>query len=179
MAEEHKTEAREHIDVHVNTRMDSGPDNHLWTVIGTLLACGALGMLGWAISESGYRELAATGLTMFAFQLISMMFKVGLIRIPDQATGNFKETSGFIKTAIREFYEWQARSPVWRLAALALAFTLGFLIVRWGISTALGIFSNVWIAGAAAAFLASLIVAPRLWGNITRNLKNVTSKKEA
>ncbi|RAE31286.1 hypothetical protein DN524_32115, partial [Burkholderia multivorans] len=38
--------------------------------------------------------------------------------------------------------------------------------IRW----ALTVFTNVWIAGAAAAFLASLIIFPSLIGNATKFL---------
>ncbi|WP_432789369.1 hypothetical protein QYM46_13660 [Brevibacterium sp. K11IcPPYGO002] len=162
------TDERE-IHIHNNTTMDANA--HIFTVIGTVLAIGGVGMLAWALSNAGMLDLAATGLTMFGFQLVSMMMKVGLIVLPERTDGSFAETSGHLKTFLREFHEWQARSPIWRLAAMALAYTIGFLIVRWGLSVGLGIFANIWVAGASAAIVASIIVAPRLFSNIFHAMK--------
>lgn len=155
--------------IHIHNSMDANA--HIFTVIGTVLAIGGVGMLAWALSNAGMLDLAATGLTMFGFQLVSMMMKVGLIVLPEKSDGSFAETSGNLKTFLREFHEWQARSPIWRLAALALAYTIGFLVVRWGLSVVLGVFSNIWVAGAAAAIVASIIVAPRLFSNVFRAMK--------
>lgn len=160
---------QQNIHIHNNTTTDSNA--HIFTVIGTVLAIGGGGMLAWALSNAGMLDLAATGLTMFGFQLVSMMMKVGLIVLPEKSEGSFAETSGNLKTFLHEFHEWQARSPIWRLAAMALAYTVGFLIVRWGLSVALGVFSNIWVAGAAAAIAASIIVAPRLFSTIFRAMK--------
>lgn len=159
-------------ETNINLKLDRGSDNHAWTVLGTLLACGAVGMIAWAISNAGALDLAATGLTVFFSQLAQMMMKVGLIVLPEKKTGDFAQTSGFVKTALREFHEFQAKSPLWRLAAMALAYTAGFMIVRWGLSVVLGVFNNVWIAGASAALVASLIVAPGLFGGLVSRMKS-------
>ncbi|MHC6176183.1 hypothetical protein [Glutamicibacter endophyticus] len=156
----------------VNIKIDRGPDNHAWTVLGTLLACGAVGMAAWAISNAGMLDLAATGLTVFFFQMVQLMAKVGLIVLPEKKGGDFAATSGNIKTFLREFQEFQAKSPIWRLAAMALAYTVAFMVARWGLSVVLGVFDNVWIAGAAAALVASLIVAPNLFGGLAAKLKS-------
>src|SRR5690625_7220018 len=100
-----------------------------------------------------------------------MMLKAGLIVVPEKNRKDFGETRGLLKTAWREFQEFQGRSPIWRMALLALGFTLGYMIFRWGLSVALGIFSSIWIAGAAAALIASFIVAPQLFMNRVANLK--------
>lgn len=159
-------------DTNLNIRLDRGADNHIYTVIGTLLACGAVGMAAWAISNAGMLDLAATSLTVFFFQLVQMMLKVGLLVLPEKKNTDFQETSGFLKTAWREFQEFQARSPIWRLAALALGYTVVFMIARLGLSVALGVFQNVWIAGAASALVASLIVAPNLFSGFSSKLKS-------
>lgn len=158
-------------EANINIKLDRGADNHAWTVLGTLLACGALAMAAWAISNAGLLDLAATGLTMFGFQLISLMFKSGLIVVPEKKSAEFAQTASHVKIAWREFQEWQGRSPIWRLAALALAYTFAFLIARFFLSIALGIFANVWIAGAMGALVASLIVAPTLFAKGYKALK--------
>lgn len=159
-------------DNNINIRLDrGGPDNHAWTVLGTLLACGAVGMAAWAISNAGALDLAATGLSFFFLQLVSMMFKAGLIVLPEKSSNDFGETRGLLKTAWREFQEFQGRSPIWRMALLALGFTIAYMVFRWGLSVALGVFSNIWIAGAASALIASIIVAPQLFSRMFSKMK--------
>ena len=46
-------------DQNINIKLDrGGPENHAWTVLGTLLACGAVGMAAWAISNAGALDLS-------------------------------------------------------------------------------------------------------------------------
>jgi hypothetical protein len=158
-------------DQNININLDrGGPENHAWTVLGTLLACGAVGMAAWAISNAGALDLAATGLSFFFVQLISMMFKAGLIVVPEKNSNDFAESRGMLKTLWKEFQEFQGRSPIWRMALLALGFTIAYMIFRLGLSFALGIFSNVWVAGAAAALIASVIVAPQLFSSMVSKM---------
>ena len=159
-------------DQNINIKLDrGGPENHAWTVLGTLLACGAVGMAAWAISAAGALDIAATGLSFFFVQLISMMFKAGLIVVPEKNSSDFVESRGMLKTLWREFQEFQGRSPIWRLGLLALGFTIAYMIFRLGLTFALGIFSNIWIAGAASALLASFIVAPQLFSSLLAKMK--------
>src|SRR5699024_12584574 len=91
-------------------------ENLSWSVLGNLLACAAVAMAAWAISNSGALDLAATGLFFFFMQLISMMLKAGLIVVPEKNRKDFGETRGLLKTAWRESQELQGRSPIWRMA---------------------------------------------------------------
>lgn len=143
-------------------------NNHLFTVIGTIVGAGGLAAIAWVISARGMLDLAATALTMFGFQLVSLMSKVGMIEMPKNKDGAFKETSSTITTALREFNDWQARSPIWRLAVLALAYTMGFLLLRWGLSQALGVMKDPWIAGGVAALVVAVVVSPRWLPNLLR-----------
>ena len=157
----------------INIQIGQGPYNHAWTVLGTLLLCGSAGAIAWLLGNAGMLDLAATGMTFFFTQLINMMFKVGLIVIPENKKDvSFKETSGLLRTAWREFQEYQARSPIWRLAALALGFTIVFMSARYAISIALSVFNNVVAAGAAAGLLASLIVAPNLFSDGLKRMRS-------
>lgn len=155
--------------IHLN---QGGSDNHTWTVLGTLLACGAIGMLAWAVSAAGALDLAATGLSFFFVQLFSMMFKAGFIVMPEKNSSDFVESRGMLKTLWREFQEFQGRSPIWRMALLALGFTVVYMVFRLGLSFALGVFSNIWIAGAASALIASFIVSPRLFSSMFSKMKS-------
>lgn len=148
-----------------------GSENHAWTVLGTLLACGAIGMLAWAVSAAGALDLAATGLSFFFVQLFSMMFKAGFIAMPQRNSSDFVESRGMLKTLWREFQEFQGRSPIWRMALLALGFTVAYMIFRLGLSFALGVFGNIWVAGAASALIASFIVSPKLFSSMFTKMK--------
>jgi hypothetical protein len=148
--------------------------SRIYQIVATLLLCGAVGMLSYALAENGWPELAATTLTMFMVQLGRLMLANGLLAIPKgaAAASEFEGTAGFVRTAAAEFRQWQARSPMWRLAALAALYTAAFMVARLAVTHALGVFTNVWVAGAAAAFLASLIIFPGLIGDAVRAMKS-------
>src|SRR5699024_5683132 len=68
----------------IHTRLGRGEaENHAWTAVGPLLACGAVGMAAWASSNCGALDLAAPGLFFSITQLISMTLKAGLIVVPE------------------------------------------------------------------------------------------------
>src|SRR5699024_12026232 len=118
-----------------------------------------------------------TGLFFFFMQLISMMLKAGLIVVPEKNRKDFGETRGLLKTAWRELQEFQGRSPIWRMALLALGFTVGCMIFRWGLSVARGIFRNVWVAGAGAALIATVLVAAQPLTNLVSKMKHTAGAK--
>ena len=148
--------------------------SRMYQIVATLLMCGAVGMLSFALAQNGWLELAATGLTMFMVQLGRLMLANGLLAIPKGAakSSDFEGTKGFLQTAAAEFREWQARSPMWRLTALAVAYTLAFMVARWAMTHALTVFTNIWVAGALAAALASVIIFPSLVGDAVRAMKS-------
>ena len=81
------------------------------------------------------------------FQFVGLMLKAGLLVLPEDDGPDFRETKGALRTAWREFQAFQARSPIWRLALMAVLYTVGFMVVRLLLTQAMGIFQNVWIAG--------------------------------
>src|SRR5699024_4393511 len=82
--------------------------------------------------------------------------KAGLLVLPEDDGPDFRETKGALRTAWREFQAFQARSPIWRLALMAVLYTVGFMVVRLLLTQAMGIFQNVWIAGSISALVASV-----------------------
>lgn len=162
-------------DEKTNVTVNVNNQSRMYEIVATLLAIGAVGMIAYALAQKGWLEIAATMLTMFLVQLTKLLFSNGLLKIPEGGTrkGEFQGTTGFVRTAASEFKQWQAKSPVWRLAALALGYTLGFMLARAGMTWALGVFTNVWVAGAAAALLGALIIFPQLF---SRAAKTVTGK---
>src|SRR5699024_5800753 len=77
------------------------------------------------------------------FQFVGLMLKAGLLVLPEDDGPDFRETKGALRTAWREFQAFQARSPIWRLAAMAVIYTIGFMIVRLLLTYAMGIFSSL------------------------------------
>ena len=108
------------------------------------------------------------------FQFVGLMLKAGLLVLPEDDGPDFRETKGALRTAWREFQAFQARSPIWRLAAMAVIYTIGFMIVRLLLTYAMGIFSNVWIAGGISALVASVIIAPTLISNLVKGIGSKT-----
>ena len=155
----------------------STENTRLFEIVGTILMIGAVGMGAYALGEYGLLDVAATGLTMFAFQLGRMMLTNGLIVLPSSTIGDgdFAETRGMLKTAFAEYQAWQARSPIWRLAGLALAYTIAFMVCRWAVTIALGVFTNVWIAGACAAAAGAVIIAPNLISDMVNKMKSTST----
>lgn len=158
----------------ININLDRGANAHGWQVAGTIIGIGGVGMLAWALSNAGMLDLAATGLTVFGFQFVGLMLKAGLLVLPEDDGPDFRETKGALRTAWREFQAFQARSPIWRLAAMAVIYTIGFMIVRLLLTYAMGIFSNVWIAGGISALVASVIIAPTLISNLVKGIGSKT-----
>lgn len=158
----------------------STENKRIFEIVATLLLCAAVGMTAYALAENGWIEIAASALTMFIFQFVRMLLENGLLVLPKSAAaeGDFEQTRGMLKTAMAEYKQWQARSPMWRLAGLAIGFTIAFMIARWAMSIALTVFGNVWIAGAAAALLGAIIVAPNLIGDMVNKMKSTTVKEQ-
>lgn len=153
--------------------INMAPNNRIYEIVATLLFCGSIGMVSYALAQNGWLEVGTTILTMFLFQLVRLLISTGLMVLPgaEGKVSEFESTTGFLRTASAEFRVWQARSPIWRLTALAGGYTAAFMLARWLIGMALLVFTNVWIAGAAAAFLAALIIFPQLLVNPMRKLR--------
>ena len=148
-------------------------------MLGTLLGVGGVGAIAWAMAQAGFLEFAATGLTMFLVQLVSLMFKSGMLQLPEHKTTEFTATSGILRTIWQDYQRFQASSPVWRLALLALGYTVVFMLMRFLLTLALGIFENVWVAGGMAALLAALIVAPQMFSKVFRTMNNARATQTA
>lgn len=157
------------IHTHVNVQRDS--DAHGWQVLGTILACVAVGMLGWALKQAGWLELASTALSMFFLTLMKLLFSHGVIRKP-KGKGLLKNSAPLLQKLAADYKEFIDNSPMIRLAGVAFVYTVAYLIWREAITTALTVFSNIWVAGSAAALFAAFIVAPGLISNWVSRFKS-------
>src|SRR5699024_1454373 len=111
------------------------------------------------------------------FRFVGLMLKAALLVLPEDDGPDSRETKGALRTAWREFQAFQARSPIWRLALMAVLYTVGFMVVRLLLTQAMGIFQNVWIAGGISALVAPVIVAPTLISNLIKAVGSKTRVK--
>src|SRR5690625_7324060 len=102
------------------------------------------------------------------FRFVGLMLKAALLVLPEDDGPDSRETKGALRTAWREFQAFQARSPIWRLALMAVLYTVGVMVVRLLLTQARGIFQNVWIAGGISALVASAVVAPTLISHLSQ-----------
>lgn len=161
----------------INITVESA-SNRWFQIIGTLLMCGSIGLMAYALAQRGWIEIAATMVTVFLFQFARMLISNGLMVLPKAtlAEGDFSETRNALQTAYAEYQIWQSRSPVWRLCALSIAYTIVFMASRWAVSVGLVVFSNQWVAGAAVSLLGAIIIAPNLIGDLFSKMKASSSK---
>ncbi|GAA1085087.1 hypothetical protein [Tsukamurella spumae] len=131
-------------------------------LIGTVIIFGGVGGLVWAVSQEGYAEMAASGFSIMIVQMIKMLLDAGVLAKPKTAGGkrHFTGLSADIRRYAAEFAEWRADRKMWQMAALALGYAIGFLVLRSMVLAALGIFHNVVFAVSAAAIVGGAIAAP-------------------
>lgn len=163
----------------VTVNVESGIGRVL-NVVGTILLCGAVGLVAYSLAQRGWLEIAATLLTAFVFQLTRMLLDAGLIDPAafnrkggdtSQPSGAFAGTRGLVRQARADWRVAMAESPLWRLGLIAVGYAILFMAFRAGASVALTVFSNMWIAMAAAALLGAIIIAPGQIMDLLRALR--------
>ncbi|MFT3661758.1 MAG: hypothetical protein QM809_10240 [Gordonia sp. (in: high G+C Gram-positive bacteria)] len=146
------------IEVHI-----SSGATEIVRLVATILFFGGVGCLAWAVADGGYAELAGTGLSVMFVQIIRMLWSKGVITTPKGGNQeSFTETKSLLTRVAGEYREWMGRSSVLRMVLLAFAYAIAFLVLRAGVTTALTVFQNVFIAGACGAIVGAFIVAPNL-----------------
>jgi hypothetical protein len=70
-----------------------------------------------------------------------------------------------------EYKAWLAGTSMPALALISAAYAVGFLVLRAGVSAALGVFSNLYIAGGVGAMVGAVVVFPSLLPNIVASLR--------
>ncbi|MGC0363813.1 hypothetical protein ABH922_001797 [Rhodococcus sp. 27YEA15] len=154
--------------VTVNVQTGAG---EIIRIVGTVLLCGSVGLVGFALAEAGWLEIASSGITMFLSMLVRLMFSQGLLAVPKGSGDGFAGSKGVIQTVSADYTAWLARSTTFKLSLVALGYAIAFLVARQGVSVMLTVFSNMWIAAAATAAVAGLIVAPKLIPNVVAGLR--------
>lgn len=140
---------------------------HVWQVIATLLAVASVFTFAWFISQSGWQELAATGVAFFAVTFLRQLGPSLAKRAPRE----FRRTAGLLDTARSDFADWMANRKLLSLAIIAFLSTVAFLIGRFLASTVMTAIASPWLALAAGLALAAAVASPVLVKSIAESFK--------
>ncbi|MDQ0648619.1 hypothetical protein QFZ53_002815 [Microbacterium natoriense] len=165
-------------DIHIhNNNFDAGA--HVWRVLATFLAIGALVSLAWGLAQFGMLELAATGTAAVLSMLIQLMMRNGFIVLPHRQSDDarIEEGKSALKAIAGMVQAWIDRSSLLRLVLIATGYGIVFVLLRTLIQFALGMFGNIWVALAAGGLVASVICFPTLFAGIIRSMKTKKGTK--
>lgn len=157
-----------------HTHVDASANRQLYVMIGSILIGGGLGMVAWGIWQSNpaLAEIAASGLALYISLFVTTLFKKGVIALP---RGD-EESLPFIKSGIRkgwnEIQDFIARSNTLVLMLIVLGQVIVWLVLRFAVWNAMGIFNNIWVAGGVTALVISPFVIPGALAAIGRALRN-------
>lgn len=146
----------------------------LLRIVATLLLFGGSGAIAWTVAQGPNAEMAASGLSMMIVMMIKLAYARGRIAVPKGAGdgGDFATTKTVVSQVTAEYKTWMAKASMPVMALIAAGYAVGFLILRAGVAAALGIFSNLYVAGGAAAVVGAIVVFPSLIPSMVRGLKS-------
>lgn len=157
--------------VHVHVQTGTG---EVLRIVATLMLFGGAGAIAWTVAQGPNAEMAASGLSMMIVMMVKLSYARGRLSIPPggNETDDFAVTKGVVSQIAGEYKAWMAKASMPVMALIAAAYAIGFLILRAGVAAALGVFSNLYVAGGAAAMAGALVVFPSLVPNMIRGLKS-------
>lgn len=154
--------------------MQSGTGEIL-RIVSTLLLFGGAGAVAWSVAQGPNAEMAASGFSMMLVMMIRLSYGGGRIAMPTRTgTGgndDFAVTKGVVSQIAGEYRTAIAKANMPVLVLVSALYAIAFLILRAGVSAALGIFSNLYIAGGCAAMVGAVVVFPSLLPSILSGLK--------
>ncbi len=157
------------IDIHVQ----SGTGEIL-RIVATILLFGGAGAIAWSVAQGPNAEVAASGFSMMIVMMVRLAYGAGRISVPARngsGTDDFAVTKGVIAQIAGEYRTALAKANLPVMVLISAAYAIGFLVLRAGVGAAMGIFSNLFIAGGAAAMVGALVVFPSLLPSILASLK--------
>ena len=158
-----------HQPITVNVQSGAG---ELLRIISTILLFGGAGAVAWSVAQGAHREIAATGMTLMIVTMCKLLYARGIIAVPTDGKGDsFTTTKSTVAEIAAEYKQWLAGTSMPALAAISIAYACGFLVLRSAVSAAFSVFSNLWVAGGAAAMVGALVVFPSLIPSIIASLK--------
>ncbi len=164
----------------VNVHIQTGA-GEIIRIVATLLLFGGLGMLVWAVGQGPMAEYASIAASASLVFFCGRLWSRGVIGVPT-ATATAAAQAGH-GDADAEFLRQVAasasnvsggylrRCPIPILLLISVGYGIAFLVVREGVSAAMHVFQNLWVAGGVSLLLGSLVVLPSLLPNIFRSLR--------
>ncbi|GAA4753089.1 hypothetical protein [Gordonia alkaliphila] len=146
----------------IEINMTSGA-SEIVRLVAVILFFGGVGALAWSVADSGYAELAGTGLAVMIVQVVKMLWAKGAVSAPTKdsaAPETFTETRGMLARVAGEYRAWMTGAGMLRIVLLAFTYAIAFLILRAGMVSALTVFKNLYIAAGCAALIGAFIVMP-------------------
>lgn len=150
-------------------------------IVATLLLFGGLGMLVWAVGQGPMAEYASIAASASLVFFAGRLWSRGVIGVPT-ATANAAAQAGrgdndaeFLRQVARSASSvsggYLQRCPIPILLLISVGYGIAFLVVREGVSAAMHVFQNLWIAGGVSLLLGSLVVLPSLLPNMFASLR--------
>ncbi|WP_414122774.1 hypothetical protein [Corynebacterium nuruki] len=149
-------------------------------IIATVGIIAGVVLLGYWLAEFGALEVAATGVTMFIFQMFRLMVITGALKLPSSKRfeqNGFEKRHALVQFLVLMYEAYQetvAQAKTVKLAVMAFGFTVSFLVSRWVMTLVLGVVTNIFFAIAVGVIIGSLIVAP---GIVTGVMAKMRDKK--
>ena len=162
-------------DERITVNVQSGTGEIL-RIVATLLLFGGAGGIAWSVAQGPNAEMAASGFSMMIVMMIRLAYGAGRISMParNRAPGDdddFTVTKGVVAQMAGEYRNALAKANMPVMVLISAAYAIGFLVLRAGVSAALGVFSNLVLAGCAAAMVGAIVVFPSLLPSILASLK--------
>ena len=164
----------------VNVHIQTGA-GEIIRIVATLLLFGGLGMLVWAVGQGPMAEYASIAASASLVFFCGRLWSRGVIGVPT-ATANAAAQAGrgdadaeFLREVARSASSvsggYLQRCPIPILLLISVGYGIAFLVVREGVSAAMHVFQNLWIAGGVSLLLGSLVVLPSLLPNMFQSLR--------
>lgn len=154
----------------VNVQSGAG---EILRIVSTLLLFGGAGAVAWTVAQGPNAEVAASGLTLMIVMMTKLLYSRGRIALPTSGGGadKFAANRAAATAMIDEWKGWLSSAAMPALAAISIAYAAAFLALRAVVAGALGMFSNLYMAGGSAAILGAVVVFPSLIPSIFASLK--------
>ncbi len=158
-------------NIHVSVQSGTG---EVLRIVATLLLFGGAGAIAWSVAQGPNAEMAASGFSMMLVMMIRLAYGAGRITVPARqaaADGDFAVTKSVVAQVAGEYKAALAKANMPIMVLISAAYAIAFLVLRAAVSAALGIFSNLYIAGGCAAMVGAIVVFPSLLPSILASLK--------
>lgn len=164
----------------VNVHIQTGA-GEIVRIVATLLMFGGAGMLVWAVGQGPMAEYASIAASASLVFFCGRLWSRGVIGVPT-ATATAATQAGrgdadaeFLRQVARSASSvsggYLQRCPIPILLLISVGYGIAFLVVREGVSAAMHVFRNLWIAGGVSLLLGSLVVMPSLFPSMFASLR--------